>query len=198
MNSTIKLLISDIDRFRDVDLHKSRIHLYFIILRYIFTSKSFRAIYFYRVLNSMHSKGSFFFSVFRIVSILFNSFEIPYTSKIGEGLSIPHAEGIFINKSCIIGKNATILQGVTLGGNIYKEKNSRRTPLIGDNVLIGAGAKILGPVTIGDNSMIGANAVVVKNIPPNSVAVGIPAKVVKKVKVSYIEIERYHRNFKKK
>ena len=102
---------------------------------------------------------------------------------------MPHAECIIMSESCIIGDNVTILQGVTIGGNIFKVKNGQRSPIIGDNVLIGAGAKILGPVKIGDNSMIGANAVVVKDVPKNSVAVGIPAKVTKKIEKSFVELE---------
>ena len=97
---------------------------------------------------------------------------------------------IVIHHKCSFGKNVTILQNVTLGGNINKKKGNQISPIIGDNVLLGAGAKILGPVYIGNNSMIGANAVVINDVPKNSVAVGIPAKVVKKVDKSYFELSK--------
>lgn len=98
---------------------------------------------------------------------------------------MPHPKCIYVHSQSEIGENFTISQGVTIGGNIYKTKDGRRSPIIGDNVLLGAGAKVLGPVVVGDNSIIGANAVVVKDIPENSVAAGVPAKVVKEVETSY-------------
>jgi serine O-acetyltransferase len=113
---------------------------------------------------------------------------IPYSAKIDGGISFPHAKCIIIHEKCIVGKNVTILSGVTIGGNIFKKKGGRTSPTIGENVLIGTGAKILGPVTIGKNSMIGANAVVVKDIPEDSVAVGVPAKVVKTIDKSFIDL----------
>lgn len=104
---------------------------------------------------------------------------IPYKSIIGNGTVFPHgALGVVVHENSIIGKNCKILPNVVIGGR----GNDKGVPIIGDNVLIGAGAAILGNVTIGDNSFIGANAVVLNNIPPNSVAVGVPAKIVKKNK----------------
>lgn len=96
---------------------------------------------------------------------------IPYQADIGEGTTLGYQSlGIVLNKNTRIGKNCTICQNVTLGSG---------GPIIGDNVLIGAGAVILGNVVIGNNVDIGANAVVLCDIPDNSVAVGAPAKVVK-------------------
>lgn len=114
--------------------------------------------------------------------------------EIGAGLFIPHDKCVFIHHESIIGKNATIIQWVTIGGNIYKTKNGRSSPIIGDNVLISAGAKVLGPVTIGDNSIIGANAVVIKDISKDSISAGVPAKVVKKVDEPYIKTMERFRN----
>ena len=88
-----------------------------------------------------------------------------------------HGMGIVIGETSIIGDNVTIYHGVTLGG--VSLAKGKRHPTIGNNVLIGAGAKILGNITIGDNSKIGANSVVLKAVPENSVAVGIPAKLLK-------------------
>jgi len=101
--------------------------------------------------------------------------------KIGPGLLIPHSSGTVIGAS-IIGKNVTIFQGVTLGAqeaDMYF--NSKTRPEIGNNVIIGAGSKILGKVKVGDNVVIGANSVVLEDVPANVVIAGIPAKIIKKV-----------------
>jgi len=108
---------------------------------------------------------------------------------------MPHPKCIYFHSQSAIGENFTISQGVTIGGNLYKTKNGRRSPIIGDNVLLGAGAKVLGPVEVGDNSIIGANAVVVKDIPENSVAAGVPARVVKEVGIPYPELMEKMRGF---
>ena len=101
--------------------------------------------------------------------------EIHPGATIGPGLFIDHGMGVVIGETSVIGKNVTLYQGVTLGGT-GKEKGKRH-PNIGDNVVVGTGAKILGNITIGDNSYIGANAVVLKDVPPNSTVVGVPGRV---------------------
>ena len=103
---------------------------------------------------------------------------IPYQADIGEGTIIGYQGlGVVIHKRCVIGKNCHISQNVTFGGtsNIYE------VPVLGDNVTVGAGANIIGPVKIGDNAVIGAGAVVITDIPANSVAVGVPARVVRTI-----------------
>ncbi len=102
--------------------------------------------------------------------------QIPYKTNIDEGLYIVHWGDIVINPNCKIGKNLTISQGVTIG-QVNRGK-SKGTPIIGNNVYIGPGAKIIGSINIGNNVAIGANAVVTKDIPDNAVVVGIPAKVI--------------------
>ncbi len=102
--------------------------------------------------------------------------EIHPGAKIGEGLFIDHGAGVVIGETTEIGNNVTIYQGVTLGGT-GKEKGKRH-PTIGNNVVISAGAKVLGSFTVGDNSKIGAGSVVLKPVPPNSTVVGVPGKVV--------------------
>ena len=104
--------------------------------------------------------------------------EIHPGAKIGNGLFIDHGHGIVIGETAVIGDNCTIYHQVTLGGTGVK-RHEKRHPTIGNNVLIGAGAKILGPITIGDNSMIGAGAVVLSDVPPNSTVAGIKARVIK-------------------
>lgn len=187
--------ISDLRRLDNkVKLPNNLLFQLLVLFRFVVTNPPFRAIFFYRILNNQFSKKNKISKIILIISFIVNKIHIPYKAVIGGGLFIPHADCIIINEGCSIGENVTILQGVTLGGNIFKEKNGRRSPLIGNNVLIGAGAKVLGPISIGNNSMIGANAVVVKDIPENSVAVGIPAKVIKKVDKSFIELEMEFNN----
>ncbi|MBO5930521.1 MAG: serine O-acetyltransferase [Clostridia bacterium] len=103
--------------------------------------------------------------------------EIHPGAKIGKGLFIDHGMGVVIGETTEIGDNVTIYQGVTLGGT--GKDIGKRHPTIGNNVLIGSGAKVLGPFKVGDNSKIAANAVVLSEIPPNSTCVGVPARVVK-------------------
>lgn len=102
--------------------------------------------------------------------------EIHPGAKIGAGFFIDHGMGIVIGETTEIGADVTLYQGVTLGGTSLEKV--KRHPTLGDGVVVGAGAKILGAITIGDCSRIGANAVVVKPVPPNSVVVGVPGEVV--------------------
>lgn len=183
-----KLIVSDLKRYNK-DLEENSKFLSLIIFKSFFTNYSFRATLFYRIMNYQFLQKGKISKFILILSYMFNKVHIPYNARIGGGLFIPHAECIILHENCIIGDNTTILHGVTIGGNIFKEKNGRRSPTIGNNVLIGAGAKILGPVSIGNNSMIGANAVVINDIPEKSVAVGIPAKVVKETEKTFIELE---------
>lgn len=102
---------------------------------------------------------------------------IPYKSTIGDGTVFPHgALGVVIHENAEIGNNCKILPNVVIGGR----GNEKRVPIIGNNVVIGAGAVIIGNVKVGENSSIGANAVILKDVPDNSIAVGVPAKVIKK------------------
>ena len=103
--------------------------------------------------------------------------EIHPGAKIGKRLVIDHGMGIVIGETAEIGDDCLIFHGVTLGGT--GKETGKRHPTIGNNVLIGTGAKVLGPFTVGDNSRIAANSVVLTEIPPNSTAVGVPAKVVR-------------------
>ena len=108
----------------------------------------------------------------------FTGIEIHPGAKIGKGLLIDHGMGVVIGETAEIGDNCTIYQGVTLGGT--GKDVGKRHPTLGDNVMVGAGAKILGPVKVGSGSKIAANVVVLNAVPENSTAVGIPAKVVRR------------------
>ena len=101
--------------------------------------------------------------------------EIHPAARIGPGLFIDHGMGVVIGETAEIGENVTLLQGVTLGGTSLRRE--KRHPTLGNNVVVGAGAKIIGAFTIGDNSRIGAGSVVVREVPSNSVVVGVPGRV---------------------
>ena len=132
----------------------------------------------YRVANSLYKKGHLFAA--RAISQAarnITGIEIHPGAQIGKGLFIDHGCAVVIGETTIIGDNCTIYQGATLGGT--GKDVGKRHPTLGNNVMIGAGAKVLGPITIGDNSKVAAGAVVLKDIPENSTAVGVPARVVR-------------------
>lgn len=111
---------------------------------------------------------------------LFTGVEIHPGATLGTGIFIDHALGVVIGETAEVGNDVTIYQGVTLGGTSLER--GKRHPTIGSRVIIGAGAKVLGPVTIGEGSRIGANAVVVVSVPPDSVVVGIPGRIIARTK----------------
>ncbi len=132
----------------------------------------------YRVAHKLYLGGHTFSA--RAISQaakFFTGIEIHPAATIGRGLVIDHGMGVVIGETTEIGDNCTLYQGVTLGGT--GKDTGKRHPTLGDNVLIGAGAKVLGPIVISNNSKVAANAVVLKDITENSTAVGIPAKVVR-------------------
>ncbi len=112
----------------------------------------------------------------------FTGIEIHPGAKIGKGFFIDHGMGVVIGETAVVGDNCTIYHGVTLGGT--GKNKEKRHPTLGNNVMVGCGAKILGPFTVGDNSKIAANAVVLKEVPPGSTCVGIPAKIVETKRTS--------------
>ena len=109
---------------------------------------------------------------------------------IGSEFFIDHGSGVVIGETTIIGDNCTIYSGVVLGGTSLKKE--KRHPTIGDNVVIGTGAKILGPITVSDNVRIGANSVVVNDVPSNSVVVGVPGKIVSRIGEKIERIDLRH------
>ncbi len=150
----------------------------------------------YRIAHFFY-KHKFFF-IARLISQLsrfFTGIEIHPGAKIGRGLVIDHGMGVVIGETAEVGDNVLIYHGVTLGGT-GKDKGKRH-PTVGNNVVIGSGAKILGPIKIGDNSKIGANAVVLKEVPEGATAVGIPAKIIVRSKAKIIEIKDLTGNKKK-
>jgi len=147
------------------------------VLEIIFCYPGFHAILFHRIANWLWRKEFYFLG--RFVSHLgrfFTGIEIHPGAKIGKNFFIDHGMGVVIGETAEIGDNVTIYHGVTLGG--VSLNKGKRHPTIGNNVIIGSGAKILGPFKVGDNSKIGSNSVVVKEVPPNSTVVGIPGRIV--------------------
>lgn len=133
------------------------------------------AIWFYRAAHWLWVRGWFFLG--RLVSHLgrfFTGIEIHPGATIGKGFFIDHGMGIVIGETAEIGENVTLYHGVTLGGVSWRKE--KRHPTIGDHVVIGAGAKVLGPILVGAHSRIGANSVVIKDVPPHTVVVGVPGR----------------------
>jgi serine O-acetyltransferase len=116
--------------------------------------------------------------------------EIHPGAKIGRRFFIDHGMGVVIGETAEIGDDVTIYHQVTLGGT--STRKGKRHPTIGNNVVIGAGAKILGPVKVGDNCKIGANSVVIRDVPPNSTVVGVPGKVVKREGIKPTKVDLEH------
>lgn len=145
----------------------------------VFLYPSFKAINYYRIANFLYKKKRYYWA--RRLSQRASrktGIEIHPGATIGKGLFIDHGHGVVIGETTVIGDNVTLYQGVTLGGT--GKECGKRHPTIEDNVMISAGAKILGSFTIGENSKIGAGSVVLTEVPPNSTVVGVPGRVVRR------------------
>ena len=139
---------------------------------------SFKVMISYRRAHKLYLKGHYFLA--RWISqraARRTGIEIHPGAQIGNGLFIDHGSGVIIGETTIIGDNVTLYQGVTLGGT--GKEQGKRHPTLGDNVMVSAGAKILGSFKIGDNCKIGAGSVVLKEVPPNCTVVGVPGRIVK-------------------
>ena len=137
---------------------------------------SIHAIFFYRIAHFLNNLHLYFLA--RLISQItrfFTGIEIHPGATIGKGLFIDHGMGVVIGETTIIKDDVKMYHGVTLGGR--GNETGKRHPTTGNNVEIGAGAKVLGAIEIGDNVRIGANSVVLQNVPSNRIAVGIPAKI---------------------
>ncbi|TNF43946.1 MAG: serine O-acetyltransferase [Epsilonproteobacteria bacterium] len=135
------------------------------------------ALFFHRIAHWFYTKGLRFLPRFiSAFGMFFTMIDIHPAAKIGRRVFIDHGVGVVIGETAIIGNDVVIYQQVTLGG--VSTSQGKRHPTIGDNVVIGAGAKVLGNIFIGDDAKIGANSVVVKNVPFSATAVGIPARVI--------------------
>lgn len=159
----------------------------------IFLYPSFKAVRSYRIAHWFHERGHFFIA--RWISQRSRhktGIEIHPGAKIGKGLFIDHGAGVVIGETTEIGDNCTLYQNVTLGGT--GKDIGKRHPTLGNNVLVGAGARVLGPFKIGDNSKIAANAVVLEEVPPNCTAVGVPARIVRRngMRINNCDLDQVH------
>ncbi len=140
---------------------------------------SFKVMLHYRLAHKFYNRKMYFLA--RYISqraARKTGIEIHPGATIGEGLFIDHGNGVIIGETTIIGNNVTLYQGVTLGGT--GKEHGKRHPTICDNVMISAGAKVLGSFTVGENSKIGAGSVVLEEVPPNCTVVGVPGRIVKR------------------
>lgn len=154
---------------------------------------SFKVIIRYRIAHRLYLKGHYFLA--RWISqraARKTGIEIHPGATIGKGLFIDHGSGVIIGETAIIGDNVTLYQGVTLGGT--GKETGKRHPTIGDNVMISAGAKVIGSFTVGENSKIGAGSVVLNEVPPNCTVVGVPGHIVKQgnVKLPRMDMDHVH------
>ena len=155
------------------------------IISIILTYPGVKAVFFHQVSNFFYKAG--FDLIARIISQtirFFTGIEIHPGAKIGKNLFIDHGMGVVVGETSEIGDNVTIYHNVTLGGSSpsidsERQRHEKRHPTIGNDVVIGSGAQIIGPIKVGNNARIAANAVVVKDVPENATMVGIPAKAVK-------------------
>ena len=159
----------------------------------VFLYPSFKVMLHYRLAHKLYLKGHYFWA--RYVSqrgVRKTGIEIHPGAQIGKGFFIDHGNGVIIGETTVIGDNVTLYQGVTLGGT--GKEQGKRHPTIGNNVMISAGAKVLGSFKIGDNSKIGAGSVVLEEVPPNSTVVGVPGRVVKRdnIHLPQEELDQVH------
>jgi serine O-acetyltransferase len=159
----------------------------------VFLYPSFKAILRYRIAHSLYKNKHYFLARwYSQRTVRKTGIEIHPGATIGKGLFIDHGYGVVIGETAIVGDNVTLYQGVTLGGT--GKERGKRHPTIGNNVMISAGAKVIGSFTVGENSKIGAGSVVLSEVPPNSTVVGVPGRVVKRdnVKIPREEMDQVH------
>ena len=159
----------------------------------VFLYPSFKVMMHYRLAHKLYLKKHYFLA--RWVSqrgVRKTGIEIHPGAVIGKGFFIDHGNGVIIGETAVIGDNVTLYQGVTLGGT--GKEHGKRHPTVGNNVMISAGAKVLGSFKIGDNSKIGAGSVVLNEVPPGSTVVGVPGRVVKRKKQCLPQEEMDHTN----
>lgn len=159
----------------------------------VFLYPSFKAILSYRIAHKFYVKKHYFLA--RWISqraVRKTGIEIHPGATIGKGLFIDHGSGVIIGETAELGDNVTLYQGVTLGGT--GKEQGKRHPTLRDNVMVSAGAKVLGSFTIGENSKIGAGSVVLKEVPPNCTVVGVPGRIVKKddVRMPRTDMDQVH------
>ena len=176
--SVLKIILISIFFYKEIQVARAKDPAAKNFLEIILLYQGLHALISHRIAHFFYKLKLFFLA--RLISQIsrhFTGIEIHPGAQIGKRLFIDHGMGVVIGETSIIGDNVLLYQGVTLGGTgLVKGK---RHPTIGNNVVIGTGAKVLGDITVGDNSYIGANAVVIKDVPPNSTVVGVPGRITK-------------------
>lgn len=156
------------------------------------------AMVFHRMAHKLYKRKYFFWA--RLLSMkarLLTGIEIHPGAVIGQGVFIDHGMGVVIGETCTIGNNVVIYHGVTLGATGNEKEKTRRHPKIGNNVTIGAGAALLGSITVGCGAKIGAGALVIRNVPCGATVVNDPARIVQSERSARAEIERLKKRMKK-
>lgn len=161
------------------------------VFEVIFLYPGFHAVLLHRLAHTLYKcKLRFIPRLISQLSRFITKIEIHPGATIGKGLLIDHGCGVVIGETTVIGDDCTIYQGVTLGGT--GKETGKRHPTLGNNVMVGSGAKILGPFKVGDNSKIAANAVVLSEVEPDSTCVGVPARVVKRGSRRINDLDQIH------
>ncbi|MBQ6824371.1 MAG: serine O-acetyltransferase [Clostridia bacterium] len=180
-----KKIREDLNAFMERDpAARSRLEIFLLY-------NGFHAVMYYRFSHWLHRHKMYFLARWVSQYAKFRTgVEIHPGAQIGKGLVIDHGTGIVIGETCIIGDYCLLYQGVTLGGT--GKDTGKRHPTLGDHVMVGSGAKVLGPFTIGSHSKIAANAVVLAELPPHSTAVGVPAKVIRQNGQRVEDLDQVH------
>lgn len=174
----IKFMLISVIFYADIRAAQKRDPAAKSFIEVILLYPGLHALIYYRIAHFFYQTHLFFLA--RLLSQsarFFTGIEIHPGAKIGKRFFIDHGLGVVIGETAIVGDDVLLYQGTTLGGTGIVQ--GKRHPTVGNNVVIGAGAKVLGNITIGDNSYIGANAVVVKDVPANSTVVGVPGRITK-------------------
>ena len=175
---SIKVILISIFFFAEIKTAQQKDPAARSFLEVLLLYQGLHALISYRIAHFFYKTHLFFMA--RLISQFsrcMTGIEIHPGAQIGRGFFIDHGMGVVIGETAVIGDNVLLYQQVTLGGTGLEK--GKRHPTIGNNVVIGAGAKVLGNITVGDNSYIGANAVVIKDAPPNSTVVGVPGRITK-------------------
>jgi serine O-acetyltransferase len=182
-------IISDIKT--DIESIKARDPAAHSSLEIVLTYSGVHAVIMHRVAHWFYkNKMVVVARVISQISRFFTGIEIHPGAKIGKGLLIDHGSGVVIGETAEIGDYCLLYQGCTLGGT--GKETGKRHPTLGNNVMVGCGAKVLGPFTVGDNSKIAANAVVLESVPPNCTAVGVPARIIKQNGKRTCDLDQVH------
>lgn len=185
LKSFFDRIVEDVDSVRERDpAAKSRLEV-------LLTYSGVHAVLIYRLAHKLYvNQFKLTARALSQLGRLLTGIEIHPAAKIGRGLFIDHGAGVVIGETAEIGDNCLLYQGATLGGT--GKGKGKRHPTLGNNVMVGCGAKVLGPFKVGDNAKIAANAVVLEAVPANATAVGVPARVVRRNGVRVNDLDQVH------